>query len=222
MQSADPRTRVWAEAGLRSTSAAGFTEPSHAALYAFDRLLALPLAIAALPLIGGVAAAVAMLSRQNPFLVHRRVGQGGDELSVLKIRTMWGSAFEDESEAETVNGQKSADDPRVTSGLARFCRRHSIDELPQLLQVLSGQMSLVGPRPLTREEIANHYDGAEKELTRLRPGLSGLWQVRGRNRLTYRQRRRLDLFLVRRFSLALYLQVIVATIGSVISGRDAW
>lgn len=219
MQSADPRTRVWAEAGIRSASAAGSAEPAHTALYAFDRLLALPLAICALPLIGGAAVTVALLSRRNPFLIHRRVGQAGAELAVFKIRTMWGG---NEDDPDPGSVEKSQDDPRVTSRFARFCRRHSIDELPQLLQVLAGQMSLVGPRPLTREELNQYYRGVEQQVTVLRPGVSGLWQVRGRNRLTYRQRRRFDLFLVRRFCLALYLQVILATVASVVSGRDAW
>ena len=75
---------------------------------------------------------------------------------------------------------------------------------------------------MTRSELDAFYDSAEDEITRLRPGLSGLWQVRGRNRLTYRQRRRLDLFLARHYSGRLYARILLATINSVITGRDAW
>lgn len=220
MQSADPRTRVWAEAGLRSTSVE-FRPAAHAGIYTLDRLLAIPLLIGAVPVIAGAAFTVWALSRRGPFLAHRRIGQGGAALDVIKLRTMWNNESED-SGVPVPEFVKTEDDPRITSSFARFCRRHSIDELPQLLQVVLGQMSLVGPRPLTRQEMSEHYSDAEAAVTHLRPGISGLWQVRGRNRLNYRQRRRLDLFLVRRYSLALYLRILLATVGSVITGRDAW
>jgi exopolysaccharide production protein ExoY len=117
---------------------------------------------------------------------------------------------------------KGAPDPRVTSRLAAFCRRYSVDELPQLLQVVTGRIRLVGPRPLTPLEMDAYYGVDSSEVLSVRPGLTGLWQVMGRNRLTYAQRRRLDLFFVRKRSLGLYLRILLRTPGRVLSGRDAW
>ena len=101
---------------------------------------------------------------------------------------------------------KSPDDPRVASSFARFCRRHSIDELPQLWHVVSGEMSLVGPRPVTEGELHRYYGAHASEVLQVKPGLAGLWQVSGRNRLTYAERCRLDLRLVRERSIPLVLR----------------
>ena len=117
---------------------------------------------------------------------------------------------------------KVGPDPRVTSSFASFCRRHSIDELPQLALVAAGRMSLVGPRPITRFELNEYYDPDAMEVLSVRPGLTGLWQVRGRSRLTYRRRKRFDLFLVRRFSAGLYFRIVMLTVPDVLFGRDAW
>jgi lipopolysaccharide/colanic/teichoic acid biosynthesis glycosyltransferase len=127
---------------------------------------------------------------------------------------------------EVVNSEiaesKKPDDPRVSSRFARFCRKYSLDELPQFLHVICGEMSLVGPRPVTILELNKYYGAAAAEVTSLRPGITGLWQVKGRNRLTYPQRRRLDLFLARHFSPALYLRILFLTVPAAFSGRDAW
>lgn len=180
------------------------------------------------------AAAVAVLSRRSPFVAHRRVAQGGRPLWVLKLRTMWGDAAESGRRGRPVllellppeipdrPPQKSDRDPRVSSALAAFCRRHSLDELPQLWHVVRGDMALVGPRPLTKYELDCYYGPHACEVLSRPPGLSGLWQVRGRSRLTYRQRRRLDLFLVRNWSLKLYATILLSTLHKAISGRDAW
>jgi lipopolysaccharide/colanic/teichoic acid biosynthesis glycosyltransferase len=117
---------------------------------------------------------------------------------------------------------KRPDDPRITSRFAAYCRKYSIDELPQLLHVAQGKMSLVGPRPMTVQELSDHYGREAPEVMRFKPGLTGLWQIRGRSRLGYRQRRRLDLLFVRRWSVGLYLRILLATIPRVLSGKDAW
>jgi lipopolysaccharide/colanic/teichoic acid biosynthesis glycosyltransferase len=83
-------------------------------------------------------------------------------------------------------------------------------------------MSVVGPRPITRSELSEHYEPDATEVLSIKPGLTGLWQVRGRSRLTYRQRKRFDLFLVRRFSIGLYLRIVGLTIPDVLFGKDAW
>ena len=113
-------------------------------------------------------------------------------------------------------------DPRVTSRFARWCRRHSLDELPQLFHVVRGEMSFVGPRPITRAELDYYYGAVAPEVLSARPGLAGLWQVRGRNHLTYAKRRRLDLFLVRRGTARLYLRIVGRTLWKVINGNGAY
>jgi len=146
---------------------------------------------------------------------------------MLKFRTMWDPAivraqrFTIESVSGFVPASKLAADDRVKSRFAAFCRRHSLDELPQLYHVMRGEMSLVGPRPITQEEIRDYYGESSEEILSMRPGLTGLWQVRGRSRLSYERRRRLDLLLVRRASASLYLAILLRSIPGVLTGRDA-
>ena len=195
-----------------------------------ERSAALLLLVAALPLLLVVAALVFALSRKSPLVAHCRVGQGGVRLWMLKLRTMWENCGPREWTPSLVepivdNGvpsPKASGDPRVTCRFAALLRKYSIDELPQLFHVARGEMSFVGPRPLTAGELAKYYEGAALEILQLRPGLTGLWQVMGRNRLGYKQRRRLDLFLTRHFSASLYLAILLRTPLRVLSGRDAW
>ena len=117
---------------------------------------------------------------------------------------------------------KSPEDDRVGSRFARFCRRHSLDELPQLVLVLTGRMSLVGPRPVTPGELALIYGPDADTILSAKPGLSGLWQVSGRNRLTSSERRALDLESVHNRSLLLYVTILLRTVPEVLSGRNTW
>ncbi len=117
---------------------------------------------------------------------------------------------------------KRGGDVRVSSRFAALCRRHSLDELPQLFHVMRGEMSLVGPRPLTAPELRAWYGAQAGEILAMRPGLTGLWQVQGRNRLTYPQRRRLDVFLARRASARLYFAILLRTVPKVLAGEDAY
>ena len=162
-------------------------------------------------------------------VAHRRVGLNGSTLWVLKLRTMWqrtsrgGEFGAVEYLTETdVPVVKVGADPRVTSRLAAWLRKYSVDELPQLFHIALGEMSFVGPRPLTQSELENHYGSAAAEVLQIKPGLTGLWQIHGRNRLTYKQRRRLDLFFVRHLSLPLYIRVLLQTPRRVLSGANAW
>ena len=110
-----------------------------------------------------------------------------------------------------------------TGGAMRLIIDEAVaSELPQLLHVVSGTMALVGPRPLTRREFELHYGKDSAEILTARPGLTGLWQVMGRSRLTYRQRRRLDLFLVRHPSVSLRARILLRTIPQVFEGKNAW
>lgn len=197
-------------------------------LSSIERAAALAGFIALLPFLAAIALAVWALSGRPPLVAHRRVGRDGARFWMLKFRTMWNGEprqavrLVERLAEEGVPEVKSGSDPRVTSAFAAFCRKHSIDELPQLWHVVCGEMSLVGPRPVTPAEWEAHYGASAAEVLRLKPGLSGLWQTRGRNRLTYRQRRRLDLFLARHYCLILYLRILGSTVPRVIGGRDAW
>ena len=207
------------------------SEPLWIAVAAGERAVASVLLVILLPLLISVALIVILLSRRPPIVAHARAGRNGREFWVVKLRTMWGgpqqNSFRNGIFIERLRGTvvpdvKQAGDPRVTSAFAAFCRKYSIDELPQLWHVITGEMSMVGPRPMTIEELSQHYGPAAAEVLRFKPGLTGLWQVKGRSRLNYRQRRRLDLFLVRHWSFRLYLALLLATIPRVLLGTDAW
>jgi len=171
--------------------------------------------VLASPLVLAIALVILLVSGRPPLIRHARVGWLGRPLLMFKFRTMWGSGVE----APPV---KCPDDPRITSRFARFCRRHSLDELPQLIHVVRGEMSFVGPRPITASELDEYYGSAAEEVLSVRPGLTGLWQVRGRSRLSYARRRRLDQLLVRRGSSALHFHILLCSIRDIFSGRDAW
>ena len=192
-----------------------------------ERLASALLLIALGPALLACAAAIALASRRSPFIAHRRVGWRGETLWMIKLRTMWDGEPAScphwiEHISEEAPDLKDARDPRIGNGFARFCRRHSIDELPQLWHVACGEMSLVGPRPLTPAELARYYGPDVDELLAVKPGLAGLWQVSGRNRLTYLRRKQLDLRYVRERSLAMYLRILLRTIPEVLHGANSW
>ena len=202
------------------------------ALDVAERVFAAVLLLLAFPFLATVALITAALSGQSPFVAHRRVGRNGQTIWVIKLRTMWerrAPCYRRMTLVERLVPEcgvaieiKSREDPRVTSRFASLCRRYSIDEVPQLWHVLCGEMSLVGPRPLTAQELHEHYGSVLSEVLSVKPGVTGLWQVRGRSRLSYGQRRRLDLVLVRNWSLDLYLSILMRTIPAVIAGKNAW
>jgi len=198
-------------------------------LAAAERTVAALLFLLVSPLLIALCAAVWLLSGRSPLVAIRRVGQHGAPLRMLKLRTMWPrertgwtAALMERIENEPVPAMKRGRDPRVTSALGCFCRRHSLDEWPQLLHVVAGEMSLVGPRPLTGQELDAYYGAEAAQVLQVKPGLTGLWQTRGRSRLTYHQRKRLDLFLARHRSARLYADILWRTLPCVWSGRDAW
>lgn len=197
-------------------------------VYLVEPFLAFALGIALLPAALGIALILVLLSRRSPLVRHRRVGWRGEELRVIKFRTMWDResppgpwrAIEDLPDAS--HFIKTEHDQRVASHFAAFCRRYSLDEIPQLLHIVRGKMSFVGPRPITRAELDLYYGNSAMQVLGLRPGLTGLWQVMGRSRLSYAQRRRLDLWLVRRASPRLFMALFLKTIPRVLRGNGAY
>ncbi len=160
---------------------------------------------------------------------HRRVGREGRMFECLKFRTMVPNADQvlrqllesnPELKAEWVRDHKLRNDPRITR-IGRFLRRTSLDELPQLWNVLRGEMSLVGPRPVVREELLRYGRNVRTYLA-AKPGITGLWQVTGRNDTDYRRRVVLDTYYVRNQSLALDLYILLKTTGVVLGGSGAY
>ena len=193
-----------------------------------ERVAAAALLVLVAPLLGALVAAVAVVSRRSPLVAHRRAGWRGRDLWMLKLRTLWDPRAPEQGGRlvtpivdSWVPADKSGGDPRVAHPLARWMRRYSLDELPQLLHVVSGAMALTGPRPLTWQELRAYYGEAMAEVLAVRPGLTGLWQVQGRSRLTYHQRRRLDLFLVSKRSLRLRAWILARTFSAVVRGENA-
>lgn len=156
---------------------------------------------------------------------HTRIGKDGKLFACYKFRTMIVGAHDlfDEflalhpaASTEWQEAQKLDLDPRITS-IGGFLRRTSLDELPQLLNIISGEMSLVGPRPVTQTELQRYGQHAAAYLSVV-PGLTGLWQVSGRNRLTYDERVRLDMHYIAHRSLWLDFWILYRTVGVLIRG----
>lgn len=184
------------------------------------------LLIAALsPLILVVAVAIAIDTRGPVFYRQRRVGKGGREFTIVKFRTMVVDAHAMVGGLATSNEGsgllfKMRKDPRVTR-VGALLRRYSLDELPQLLNVLAGTMSLVGPRPPLPEESARYEPDVRRRLL-VKPGLTGLWQVSGRSDLSWDEAVRLDLRYVEDWSLALDALILWKTFRAVFSGQGAY
>jgi exopolysaccharide biosynthesis polyprenyl glycosylphosphotransferase len=190
-----------------------------------DLTVALTVLLVGLPF-GLLFAAAIKLDSPGPVLFRQnRMGRAGREFTIFKFRTMSNDAWEKRAAVagrNEVDGPlfKMARDPRVTR-IGRLLRRTSIDELPQLLNVVLGEMSLVGPRPLPTEE-SRRLDGAALARFDVAPGLTGLWQVSGRSDLTYADLQHLDSVYVRSWSLLWDLRIILATPRSVFGGRGAY
>lgn len=183
-------------------------------------LLLLPLAV---PLFVLCAIAIRLDSAGPAIFIQQRTGRDGRQFRMYKFRTMVANAEELKATLAHLNvlpspDFKIIDDPRVTR-VGRFLRRTSLDELPQLLNVLLGQMSLVGPRPTSFS--ASTYDLWHTRRLEALPGITGLWQVHGRNQSTFNERLRLDAKYIRERSLWLDLKILLLTVGSVVRGTGA-
>ena len=189
-------------------------------------LLALPIL---LPLLLLIAAVVKFTSPGPVFFSHRRICRNGAFFSMWKFRTMCINSAEvleqhlsayPAAREEWTRTHKLLCDPRITS-VGRFLRRTSLDELPQIWNVLEGRMSLVGPRPIVAAEVEK-YGAFFDFYCRVKPGVTGLWQVSGRSHLTYPQRVALDCSYVQQWSLFRDLRILLATAKSVINRDGAY
>ncbi len=226
MEIAGPRLHVAAVDGLPLLR---LTEPAFAGMPRVikavgDRLAAGLLLLLIAPVM--IALAIAVRSGGGPvFYRQPRVGQHGKHFTLVKFRSMVVDADQRRSDfADDSQGCgplfKLHQDPRVTR-VGAFLRKYSLDELPQLLNVLAGSMSLVGPRPPLPEEVAHYSRDAQRKLL-VKPGMTGLWQVSGRSDLSWEESVRLDLRYVENWSLALDALIIWKTAGAVLRGTGAY
>ncbi len=182
--------------------------------------------IFAVPVLAGAAAAIKMTSRGPVFFRQSRLGLHGQEFRILKFRSMYGDAEKRRRELLELNEQdgggvlfKIREDPRITP-VGRILRKFSIDELPQLAHVLTGTMSLVGPRPLATEDST--YEGSARRRLLVKPGLTGLWQVSGRSDTSWDDAVRLDLYYVENWSIGLDLSILARTLFCVLARKGAY
>jgi exopolysaccharide production protein ExoY len=195
----------------------------------FDVIFASLAIVTLLPLLVGCCLIVVAGSRGPILFRHTRIGYNGREFGCLKFRTMVIDAEQKlerylaqnpDARHEWEANHKLRDDPRVTS-FGRIMRRSSLDELPQLINVLRGEMSLVGPRPIVADEIAK-YKRFFRLYTRARPGLTGLWQVSGRNMTTYTERVAYDVLYLRNWSILRDIRILFATVAHIIDPDGAY
>ena len=179
------------------------------------------------PVFLALALMVKLTSRGPIFYVQQRVGRDYHSFGCIKFRTMRRDADRilsrilsesPDLQEEFRNDFKLKNDPRITR-LGKFLRRSSLDELPQFVNVLRGDMSVVGPRPIVRQELPR-YGNRMEEVLAVRPGLTGLWQVSGRNNLSYEQRVALDLHYASQRNFVLDLSIIVRTLRVIFDPRD--
>lgn len=190
-----------------------------------DLLAALGGLVLFLPIFVLIALAIKLGSPGPVLFSQRRVGRGGREFMIHKFRSMRQGAEEEKeglADLNEVRGPvfKIRNDPRLTP-VGRLLRRWSLDELPQLLNVLRGEMSLIGPRPPTPAEVADYQDWHMKRLA-VRPGMTGLWQVSGRSRLPFDEMALLDIYYVENWSPALDAKILLRTIPKWLSGEGAY
>ncbi len=183
-----------------------------------------------LPLIVIIVIAIVLDSDGPVFYKQERVGKDGKIFKCIKFRTMYKDADkklqklleEDPAAREEWNKYyKLRNDPRITR-VGKFLRKTSLDELPQIFNILIGDMSLIGPRPVLKSELEKYYGEFSKYYMQIRPGLTGLWQVSGRNELDYSQRVKLDVWYVLNWSLWLDFVIFLKTFKVILTGRGAY
>lgn len=172
-----------------------------------------------------IMVAIAIESPGPALYIHHRIGKNGKPLPLLKFRTMYKDAdkmisqFTPEQKAEWQANFKLENDPRITR-IGKFLRRSSLDELPQLMNVLQGKLSMVGPRPVVQEELEKYGEHKEKFLS-VKPGLTGYWQAYARSSCTYEQRMKMELHYVENANFWWDIKIMFATVGAVLHRHGA-
>ena len=210
---------------LISVKPSGFTRSQFIIKRSMDLILGGLIMIIALPIMGILALAVKLDSPGPVLFIQERIGRNGKPFKAYKFRSMIHNAEQLKSQLEALNGAdgpifKIKDDPRRTR-VGRFLRRTSLDELPQLFNVMKGEMSLVGPRPPLPEEVEQYEPWHRKRLQAL-PGMTGLWQVSGRSNLSFDEMVMLDIYYVENWSPWLDISILLRTIPKVIIGEGAY
>jgi exopolysaccharide biosynthesis polyprenyl glycosylphosphotransferase len=223
---AGPRVSVRPVAGLPllHVDEPEFTGGKRVAKTVLDRMLATAALLFLAPVLIAVLIAIRLTSPGPALFRQTRIGRHGHEFRVFKFRTMYVDAEARLAELRGANETdgllfKIAGDPRITP-VGRFLRRTSTDEVPQLINVLRGDMSLVGPRPLPVKD--SDFTGDVRRRLLVRPGITGLWQVNGRSQLSWEDSVRLDLYYVENWSIALDLTILGRTVGAVVRGTGAY
>jgi undecaprenyl-phosphate galactose phosphotransferase len=190
-------------------------------------LLALALCI---PLFMVVGLVIKLSSKGPVFFSHERIGRGGKRFKCYKFRTMYPDAEVrlsqmlaccSKTQEEWSHSRKLKQDPRITP-IGSFLRKTSLDEFPQFWNVLKGDLSVVGPRPVVEAEITQHYGIKAQDILRLRPGITGLWQVSGRSDVSYDNRIMLDQKYIENQSILLDLKLIAKTIPAIFNSKGAY
>ena len=172
-----------------------------------------------------IAAVIRLDSKGKVIFGHERIGQNMKKIKIYKFRTMYENAeeifenFTEEQKQEYYINFKLDNDPRITK-VGDFLRKTSLDELPQLINILKGDMSIVGPRPIVEKEIEK-YNGYASQVFSVLPGLTGYWQAHGRSDTTYYERFQMDMYYLRNRSLVLDFKIILKTVVSVIKKEGA-
>ena len=178
-----------------------------------------------LPVLAIIAIAIKLDSKGPVFFKHTRIGKDGKIIKIYKFRSMVDNAedlikkFTPEQMKEYKENYKLTDDPRITK-VGKILRKTSLDELPQLINIFKGDLSIIGPRPVVADELKKYGPNIDKFLS-VTPGLTGFWAANGRSCTTYEQRMQMELFYVDNLSFKMDAKVFFKTIESVVSGRGA-
>ena len=195
--------------------------------YLLDIVTSIIFLIIGFPIFFLIAISIKLSSSGPIFYSHKRLGKNNRYFNCIKFRTMYPESSDilqnlleknDDIKKEFEKNHKIKNDPRITP-IGKILRKTSLDEIPQFLNVIRSEMSIVGPRPIVKEEIIK-YGEAFKKVCSIKPGITGLWQVSGRNNLTYKKRIFLDLVYVENHNLLMDIKIIIRTIGVIIFPHD--
>lgn len=188
----------------------------------FDIAFSVLALIVCAPILLVVCIIIPIDSKGSAFYAHKRVGYNGNDFKMLKLRSMYSQTdnhqvqLSDEQIEMLKKEYKLREDPRITR-IGRFIRKTSIDEIPQFINIIKGDMSLVGPRPLVEDELT-FYEGKKELLLSVKPGLTGYWQAYARNDATYQsgERQKMELFYVENQGVLLDIKIILKTVGTIL------